>query len=64
MKKLKGKRLKKFKKAADKAPAWVRNGVIAHYDPPALKKFKDKQLGKMGAASEVRHIDPDDYIKT
>lgn len=52
---------KKMLRAAAKAPAWLRTGAAATYDPQGTSEFRTKQLGTFGAASDVRHIDPSTY---
>jgi len=48
----------KMESAAAKAPTWLRTGAAAIFDPHGARKFRESQLGKLGPASEVRHIDP------
>lgn len=49
---------RKQKRAAAKAPRWLRTGAAAHFDPNADRQHREEKLGTFGAASEVRHIDP------
>ncbi|MBZ9693915.1 hypothetical protein [Mesorhizobium sp. CO1-1-9] len=53
---------KKMKRAAAKAPAWLRKGASAKFDAQGNRAFATSQLGTFGAASPVRHIDPADYL--
>lgn len=53
---------KKMKRAAAKAPAWLRTGAAATFDPHGKRVFREWQLGTFGAASPVRKIDPADYV--
>ncbi|NTS31380.1 hypothetical protein HQ945_08955 [Phyllobacterium sp. BT25] len=52
---------KKMARAAAKAPAWLRTGAAARFDPQGTREFRTKQLGTFGAASDVRKIDPSEY---
>ncbi|AZO23847.1 hypothetical protein EJ070_26305 [Mesorhizobium sp. M1E.F.Ca.ET.045.02.1.1] len=56
------KRTKKMKRAAAKAPRWVRDIAAAKFDPQVHRKHREWQLGTFGAASDVRRIDPADYL--
>lgn len=47
---------------AAKAPGWVRSVAAAEFDPAGERKFRDYKLGTFGAASEVKHIDPEIYL--
>ncbi|CAN7600293.1 hypothetical protein LJR234_004642 [Mesorhizobium amorphae] len=53
---------KKMKRAAAKAPTWVRDIAAAKFDPHGKRTFRDFQLGTFGAASPVRKIDPAAYL--
>ncbi|MER9533019.1 hypothetical protein NKI89_24880 [Mesorhizobium sp. M0309] len=53
---------KKMKRAAAKAPAWLRKGASAKFDPQGNRAHREWQLGTFGAASEVRRMDPADYL--
>lgn len=55
------KALRKTKKAAAKAPLWLRTGAAATFDPHGARRHRDAKLGTFGPASEVRHIDPAEY---
>ena len=50
--------LKQMKRAAGKAPRWVRDIAAIHYDPQGVRAYRAAKLGTFGAASEVRQIDP------
>lgn len=52
---------KKMQRAAAKAPGWLRMRAAATFDPQGTRKFRTKQLGTFGAASDVRTIDPSEY---
>lgn len=54
-------RTRKMKRAAGKAPRWVRDIAAAHFDPQGNRQFRESKLGTFGAASEVRKIDPRDF---
>lgn len=47
---------------AGKAVGWVRDVAAAKFDPVAKRAFRDHKLGTFGAASEVRRIDPAEYL--
>ncbi|TPM33720.1 hypothetical protein FJ955_02980 [Mesorhizobium sp. B2-2-2] len=55
-------RAKKMKRAAAKAPRWVRDIAAAKFDPQAKRQHREWQLGTFGAASPVRKIDPAEYL--
>ena len=52
---------RKQKRAAAKAPRWVRDIAAAPFDPHGDRRHRDSKLGTFGAASEVRTIDPAEY---
>lgn len=52
---------KKMRRAVAKAPAWLRTGAAATFDPQGTREFRAKQLGTSGAASDVRRMDPSEY---
>jgi hypothetical protein len=55
---------RKKQRRADKAPTvWRDAAATRAYDYVDRKRYKDSQLGTMGPASEVRHIDPAEYVK-
>ena len=60
----KGKRQEdqRIKRNAGKAPVWVRTIAAVKFDPAATRKHRDHKLGKFGAASEVKQIDPAEYL--
>jgi len=59
----KARKLKKRQaRAAAKAPLWIRDGAAAIFDPHGKRRYREQQLGSLGAASEVRRIDPADYL--
>ncbi len=47
---------------AAKAVGWVRTVAAAKFDPVAKRAYRDQKLGTFGAASEVRKIDPAQYL--
>ncbi|MBB4407078.1 hypothetical protein [Agrobacterium radiobacter] len=47
---------------ASKAVGWVRTVAAAKFDPVATRAYRDHKLGTFGAASEVRKIDPAQYL--
>lgn len=47
---------------AAKAVGWVRTVAAAKFDPAAKRAYRDHKLGTFGAASEVRKIDPAQYL--
>lgn len=51
----------KQKRAAAKAPRWVRDIAAANFDPHGNRRHRDSKLGTFGAASEVRRVDPAEY---
>lgn len=53
---------KQMKRDAHKAVGWVRNIASAKFDPQEARKFKDYKLGTFGPASEVKRIDPKQYL--
>ncbi|TIP06638.1 MAG: hypothetical protein E5X72_00030 [Mesorhizobium sp.] len=60
----KGKRqAKRMKRAAAKAPKWLRTGAAATFDPQGNRAYREWQLGTFGAASPVRRVDPAEYLK-
>lgn len=52
----------RLKTNAAKAPAWLRKGASAKFDPQGKRAFNTSQLGTFGAASPVRNIDVADYL--
>jgi hypothetical protein len=52
-----------MKRDASKAPTWVRTIAATKFDPNAERSFRDSKLGTFGPASEVRRIDPAEYLK-
>ena len=52
---------RRMKKAAAKAPRWLRDIAAADFDPQGIRKHREAKLGTFGAASEVRHIDPAEH---
>lgn len=52
---------RKQRRAAAKAPVWLRTGAAAKFDPAGERRFRDQKLGSFGAASEVKRIDPATY---
>lgn len=52
----------RMKVNAAKAVGWVRTVAAAKFDPAAKRAYRDNKLGTFGAASEVRKIDPAQYL--
>lgn len=52
----------RMKVNAAKAPGWVRGVAAAKFDPAGERNFRDHKLGTFGAASEVKRIDPAEYL--
>ncbi len=57
------KRDRKMKRAAAKAPLWVRDIAAAKFDPNENRRHRESRLGTFGAASPVRHVDPSEYAE-
>lgn len=55
-------RVKRMKRNAAKAPAWLRTGAAATFDPRGERQHRSAKLGTFGAASDVRHIDVTEYL--
>ncbi len=47
---------------AGKAVGWVRAVAAAKFDPAGTRAYRDHKLGTFGAASEVKRIDPAQYL--
>jgi len=54
---------RQMKVNAAKAPGWVRTVAAKKFDPAGERKYRDYKLGTFGAASEVRHINPEQYLR-
>ncbi|UIK05025.1 hypothetical protein [Neorhizobium galegae] len=52
----------RMKVDAAKAPTWVRSVAAANFDPAGARSFRDHKLGTFGPASEVKRIDPAEYL--
>ncbi|MGP4691633.1 hypothetical protein [Agrobacterium cavarae] len=52
----------RMKVNAGKAVGWVRAVAAAKFDPAAKRAYRDQKLGTFGAASEVKRIDPAQYL--
>ena len=52
----------RLKVNAAKAPGWVRGVAAAKFDPAGQRAYRDHKLGTFGAASEVKRIDPAEYL--
>jgi len=61
-KRLQEKQEHRMKENAAKAPTWIRNVAAAKFDPAGIRAYRDAKLGTFGAASEVRRIDPAEYL--
>ena len=53
---------RKSKKAARKAPAWLRTIGAAKFDRVEQEAYRDHKLGTFGPASPVRKINVEDYL--
>ncbi|MCV9965473.1 hypothetical protein OIU34_26700 [Pararhizobium sp. BT-229] len=60
--KMTAKEERKMKVNAAKAPGWIRSVAAVKFDPAGERAFRNHKLGKFGAASEVRRIDPAEYL--
>ncbi len=47
---------------AAKATGWIKKAAIGKFDPNAKRVYRDHKLGTFGPASEVRRIDPAQYL--
>lgn len=47
---------------AGKAVGWVRAVAAVKFDPAGTRAYRDQKLGTFGAASEVKRIDPAQYL--
>ncbi|MDW9473453.1 hypothetical protein [Sinorhizobium meliloti] len=61
-KRLQGKQENRMKENAAKAPTWIRNVAATKFDPAGIRAYRDAKLGTFGAASEVKRIDPAEYL--
>ncbi|CAK7257721.1 MULTISPECIES: hypothetical protein [unclassified Shinella] len=52
----------KMKVNAAKAVGWVRGVAAVKFDPAGERAYRDHKLGTFGAASEVKRIDPAEYL--
>ena len=53
---------RQMKVNAGKTAGWVRDVAAAKFDPAAKRAYRDQKLGTFGAASEVKRIDPAEYL--
>ncbi|AWC21397.1 hypothetical protein CO731_00848 [Aminobacter sp. MSH1] len=53
---------KRQARAAAKAPGWLRDIAAATFDPQGNRRYREQKLGTLGPASDVRRIDPADYL--
>lgn len=60
--KAKERKAKRTQINAAKAPGWLRTVAAATFDPNGKRNHRDSPLGRFGAASPVRHIDPAQYL--
>lgn len=60
--KMTAKQEKRMKLAAGKATGWVRSIASVKFDPAETRAYKNRKLGTFGAASEVKRIDPAQYL--
>ncbi len=61
--KIAAKQEKQMKRDAHKAVGWVRAVAAKKFDPAGERAFRDYRLGTFGPASEVRRIDPAEYLR-
>jgi len=54
---------RQMKRNAHQAVGWVRSVAAKKFDPAGERAYRDYKLGTFGAASEVRHIDPEQYLR-
>lgn len=59
---LAAKKANKIKANAAKATGWIKKAAIGKFDPKGESVYRDYKLGTFGAASEVRRIDPAQYL--
>jgi hypothetical protein len=52
----------RMKVNASKAVGWIRGVAAAKFDPAGERAYRDSKLGTFGAASEVKRIDPAEYL--
>jgi hypothetical protein len=53
---------KRLLRAAGKAPSWIRRIAATKPKAAAWRNYRTRKLGKLGPASEVRHIDPQAWL--
>ncbi|WP_320194978.1 hypothetical protein RMR10_011995 [Agrobacterium rosae] len=59
---LAAKKASQIKANAAKATGWIKRVAIGKFDPKGESAYRDYKLGTFGAASEVRRIDPAQYM--
>jgi len=58
------KKRNRIRRAAGRAPTWIRRIAGEKNHTAAMKAYSTRQLGKFGPASDVRHIDPQTWLIT
>ncbi|NTF35544.1 hypothetical protein [Agrobacterium rubi] len=56
------KKANQIKANAAKATGWIKKAAIGKFDPKGESAYRDYKLGTFGAASEVKRIDPAQYL--
>lgn len=59
---LAAKKANQIKANAAKATGWIKKAAIGKFDPRGESAYRDYKLGTFGAASEVKRIDPAQYL--
>jgi tetrahydrodipicolinate N-succinyltransferase len=59
---LAAKKANQIKANAAKATGWIKKAALGKFDPNAKRVYRDQKLGTFGAASEVKRIDPAQYL--
>jgi tetrahydrodipicolinate N-succinyltransferase len=59
---LAAKKANQIKTNASKATGWIKKAALGKFDPNAKRVYRDQKLGTFGAASEVKRIDPAQYL--
>jgi hypothetical protein len=56
------KKTSQIKANAAKATGWIKKAAIGKFDPKGERAYRDYKLGTLGPASEVKRIDPAQYL--
>jgi hypothetical protein len=62
MDRIAAKKESQIKANAAKATGWIKKAALGKFDPKGESAYRDYKLGTFGAASEVKHIDPAQYM--